>query len=118
MQQSIAERRHGIADLVVLLAIVGLALAIWVSPVATLDAARWKLFLEVLPAVLLALAALTRHPGWAMAFRLLTGGWIATGPLLLGLSDLQRAALAIAVVIFVVAMVGVRRAGSVGSMAR
>jgi hypothetical protein len=39
----------------------------------------------------LALAALTRHPYWAAAIRLLTGGWIVAAPYFLVFADIVPA---------------------------
>jgi hypothetical protein len=46
---------------------------------------------DLSPAVLFALAALTRDARWAMIFRLLTGGWILAAPYLLGLWQAEPA---------------------------
>ena len=74
------DREHGAVDLLVLLATVGLALATWAHLADTSSVPPWKAFVSVVITVLLALAALTRNLDWAMAIRLLTGGWLIAAP--------------------------------------
>jgi hypothetical protein len=51
----------------------------------------WKAFVSVVITVLLALAALTRNPDWAMAIRFLTGGWLIAVPFVLKFDDVAPA---------------------------
>jgi hypothetical protein len=58
--------------------------------------------------VLLALAALTRQPHWAIAMRFLSGGWMIAAPFLLKFSDIApalRAYLAIGVLLATMASI-------------
>jgi hypothetical protein len=52
-----------------------LALATWAYLADTSSVPPWKAS-SVVITVLLALAALTRNPDWAVAIRFLTGGWL------------------------------------------
>lgn len=88
--EGFGERRHGTADMTVLLAVVLLALGTW-SVLADAGVAVWKLSVTVGGAVLLGLAGLTRHPSWAAAIRCLTGTWIVVAPYLLGFADVGAA---------------------------
>jgi hypothetical protein len=76
-------RGHSIVDLLVLLATVCLALATWAYLDDIPSVPPWKAFVSVAITVLLALAALTRNPDWAMAIRFLTGGWLIAAPFVL-----------------------------------
>jgi hypothetical protein len=51
----------------------------------------WKSYASVALAVLLALAALTRQPHWAIAMRFLSGCWMIAAPYLLNFSDIAPA---------------------------
>ena len=88
--EGLGERRHGTADMTVLLAVVLLALGTW-SVLADAGVAVWRLYVTVGGAVLLGLASLTRHPSRAAAIRCLTGSWIVVAPYLLGFADVGAA---------------------------
>jgi hypothetical protein len=81
------DREHSVVDLLVLLATVCLALATWGCLADTSGVPPWKAFISVVITVLLALAALTRNPDWAMAIRFLTGGWLIAVPFVLKFDD-------------------------------
>jgi hypothetical protein len=107
MERGINERDHGLADFMVLLAVVVLGLVAWVCLSDATSPARWKVFFQFMPAVVFALAALTRHPSWAMAFRFLTGGWVVVAPFILGFADISlavRADLAIGVLVIMASL--------------
>jgi hypothetical protein len=74
------EREHGVADVVVLLSVVWVALVTWCAYADDAGVPAWRPSIGVAVAVLLALAALTRHPRWAASIRFLTGGWLAAAP--------------------------------------
>jgi hypothetical protein len=81
--EKFGDREHSIADLMLLLAAVGLALGTW----SCLDASSvpvWKSYTGVVITWLLVLAALTRNLNWVLFTRLLTGGWLVAAPFLLG----------------------------------
>jgi hypothetical protein len=85
------EREHSVADMVVLLGVVCLALVTWSCladfPVMPL----WKSYVSVGLAALFALAALTRHPHWAASIRRLAGGWMIAAPYVLKFSNITPA---------------------------
>lgn len=85
------DREHGAVDLLVLFATVCLALATWANLADTSSVQPWKAFVSVVVTVLLALAALTRNPDWAMAIRFLTGGWLIAAPFVLRFDDVAPA---------------------------
>jgi hypothetical protein len=95
-----------------------LSLATWS---ALTDAAKgeWKSIIDVAVTLFLAVASLTRHPRSATTSRLLTGGWFASTPYLLGIWDMEPTALAsltigiLLIAVSVAEMVGVpaRRTG-------
>jgi hypothetical protein len=87
----LGDREHSIADLVMLLAIVCLALVTWSHVVDAAGAPPWKLYTTLAVSMLLALASLTRHPRWAAWIRLLTGGWIIAAPYMLKFADAAAA---------------------------
>lgn len=91
MQQSASERRYGFADFVMLSAAMCLSLVTWAA-LADAKVGEWKSIIDVVFTLFLALAALTRHRRSASIFRLLTGGWIASTPYLLGIGDIEPAA--------------------------
>jgi hypothetical protein len=70
-----------------MLAVVSASLATWAGLCDSSGVALWKSYVSVGVAVLLALAALTRHPGWAAASRVLIGAWMIAAPYLLGFAD-------------------------------
>ena len=92
MQQCVSERRYGLADFVMLSAAMCLSLVTWAALADAAKVGEWKSIIDVSLALFLALAALTRDPRFAITFRLLTGGWIASTPYLLGISDIEPAA--------------------------
>lgn len=89
--ERLGERNHGVADVVMLLAVVCLALATWsyLGDAATLP--LWRSYASVALAGLLALAALTRQPHWATSMRFLTGAWTIAAPYLLEFAHIAPA---------------------------
>jgi hypothetical protein len=80
------ERDHGVADGLMLLTGVSVALATW-SYFANLSTAPvWKSYGGVGLTYFLACAGLTRRAGWADAIRFMMGIWIITMPFLFGLA--------------------------------
>jgi hypothetical protein len=67
------ERDHGVADGVMLLTSLCVAVATWSYLVDSSPAPTWKLYSGVGLTFFLALAGLTRRAGWADAMRLLMG---------------------------------------------
>jgi len=92
MQQCVRERRYSFADFVILSAAVSLPLVTWAALADAARVAEWKSIIDVALTLFLALAALTSHPYSAIVFRLLTGGWIASTPYLLGIWHIEPAA--------------------------
>jgi hypothetical protein len=74
-----------------LLAVVLLALATWSYLGDGASVPPWKAFADVALAGLLALAALTRQPDWAISMRFLTAAWIIAAPYLFGFADIPSA---------------------------
>jgi hypothetical protein len=72
-----------VADIIVILSVVYLALVTWSCVAGFPGMPYWKCHLAVLATMVLALSALTRQLYWAATFRLLTAAWIATAPFLL-----------------------------------
>jgi hypothetical protein len=70
------ERDHSAVDVVMLLAVVCLALVTWSYLGEAASVPLWKSYASVALAVLLALAALTRQPYWAISMRFLLGCWM------------------------------------------
>ena len=89
-----SEREQGLADFMVLLAVVGLGFLTWTSVSEATNVARWKTFLQFIPAVVFALAALTRHLRWALAFRFLTGAWVVVTTFIVSFPDIGLGACA------------------------
>jgi hypothetical protein len=87
----VGDREHGVVDLLVLLATVGLALATWADLAETSSVPAWKSFASVTITLLLALAALTRNPDWATAIRLLTAAWLVAAPFILKFDNVAPA---------------------------
>ena len=85
------ERHHSVADVVTVLAVVCLALVTWSYLGDTARVPLWKPYASVALAVLLTLAALTRHPHWAISMRFLSGGWMIAAPYLLKFADIAPA---------------------------
>ena len=119
MQQSVIERRYGFINFIVLSSAMWLSLATWAALVDVAKGGEWKSIIDVAVTLFLAVASLTRHPRSAITFRLLTGGWLASTPYLLGIWDIEAAAVAsltigiLLIAVSVAEMVGVpaRRAG-------
>jgi hypothetical protein len=85
------DRQHSIADLLILLSTVALAVATWSSLSGAAGVAVWKSVTGVAVTLLLALGALTRNPNWAAAIRVLTGLWLIAAPYLLDFNDMAPA---------------------------
>ena len=85
------ERHHSIADVVMVLAVVCLALVTWSYLGDAASVPVWKPYASVALAVLLTLAALTRQPHWAISMRFLSGGWMIAAPYLLEFADIAPA---------------------------
>jgi hypothetical protein len=85
------ERTHSVADVVMLLAIVGLALATWSYLGDAASVPLWRSYASVAVAGLLALAALTRQPRWATSMRFLTAAWTIAAPYLLDFAHIAPA---------------------------
>jgi hypothetical protein len=92
MQGNFAPRQIGSLDLATLASVLCVALATWACLDAASGVAEWRPSLAVVVMLLLALAALTRHPRWAAMMRLLTGSWIVAAPYLLGFAAAAPAA--------------------------
>lgn len=80
------EDKGSIADVAVLLATVCVALATWSGLADAQGIPLWRALSGVAVTTLFGLAALTRHPRWAAAMRLLLGAWMMGAPLALGFS--------------------------------
>jgi hypothetical protein len=85
------ERHDSVADVVVVLAAVCLALVTWSYLGDAASVPLWKPYASVALIVLLTLAALTRQPHWAISMRFLTGGWMIAAPYLLKFADIAPA---------------------------
>lgn len=81
--EELGERTVGAADLAVLVGVICVALATWLCFAGSMGAPAWKPWLSVAVGLVLALAALTRHPGWARRFRSAVCFWAVTAPALL-----------------------------------
>jgi hypothetical protein len=104
------EREHGIADLVMLLAIVFLAVLAWSCLSDAAIVPLWKLYISIAVSWVLALATLTRRLDWSASIRFLTGGWIIAAPYLLNFSNMPQerwAYLAIGMTITIISIPGV-----------
>jgi hypothetical protein len=80
------ERNHGVADGVMLLTSLCVAVATWGHLADVSTAPRWKFYSGVGLTFFFALAGLTRRAIWADAIRFLMGIWTITTPFLLGLT--------------------------------
>jgi hypothetical protein len=80
------ERDHGVADGVMLLTSLCVAVAIWSYLADSSTAPRWKFYSGVGLTFFLAFAGLTRRAGWADAIRFLMGAWTIMTPFLFGLT--------------------------------
>ena len=69
-----------------------LSLVTWAALADAAKVGEWKSIIDVVFTLFLALAALTRHRRSASIFRLLTGGWIASTPYLVGIGDREPTA--------------------------
>jgi hypothetical protein len=113
--EGFGEREHGIADAVLLLAVVCLALMTWSFLADVAGVPLWKPFASTAVTGLFALAALTRHPCWAASIRFLTGGWVVAAPYLLKFADIApalQAYLAIGTLLVIMSIPGVAAAGA------
>jgi hypothetical protein len=102
------DRDHSAADVVMVLAVICLALVTWSYLGEAASVPLWKSYASVTLSVLLALAALTRQPHWAISMRFLSGGWMIAAPFLLKFSDIApalRAYLAIGVLLATMASI-------------
>jgi hypothetical protein len=89
--EGFGDRNHRIADVVMLLAVVCLAIATWSCLGDGASVPPWKAFAGVALAGLLALASLTRHPHWAISMRFLTAAWLIAAPYLLSFAQIPSA---------------------------
>jgi hypothetical protein len=85
------ERHHSVADVVMVLAVVCLALVTWSYLGDTASVPLWKPYASIALAILLTLAALTRQPHWAISMRFLSGGWMIAAPYLLKFAEIAPA---------------------------
>ena len=85
------ERHDSVADVVMVLAVVCLALVTWSYLGDAASVPLWKPYASVALAMLLTLAAMTRQPHWAISMRFLTGVWIIVAPYLLKFADIAPA---------------------------
>lgn len=74
-------RRQRALDIVLLVCMVGLAVATWAA-ISHADGpvGGWKDMVLVSVAMFLALAAVTPHERWALSVRLAMSGWLVTAP--------------------------------------
>jgi hypothetical protein len=89
--EGFGDGNHRVADVVMLLAVVCLAIATWSCLGDGASVPPWKAFAGVALAGLLALASLTRHPHWAISMRFLTAAWIIAAPYLLNFAHVASA---------------------------
>jgi hypothetical protein len=80
-------RRSGVADVVMLVCVIGLALATWIALSQVDGAAARKLCVGIFITVFLALAAITPRESCAIAVRLAMSGWLIIAPWLLSFAD-------------------------------
>src|ERR1700688_276314 len=99
-----AERDYGIADGVMLLSAVCVAVVTWNYLSGISAVPLWKFYCGVGVAFLLALAGLTRRARWAETIRFLMGIWAVIAPFMLGLTE-DTAALWIYLAVGVLLMV-------------
>jgi hypothetical protein len=103
------ERNHSVADVVMLLAVVCLAIVTWSHLGDAASVPLWKAYASVALAGLLALAALTRQPHWATSMRFLTAAWVIAAPYLLGfvhITSVLPAYMAIGAVLMMASILG------------
>jgi len=114
--EGLGDRNHRVADVVMLLAVVCLAIATWSCLGAGASVPPWKAFAGVALAGLLALASLTRHPHWAICMRVLTAAWLIAAPYLLNFADIPSAFRAyMAIGALLMAMASIPRASGLRS---
>jgi hypothetical protein len=89
--ETFGERHHSIADVLMVLAVVCLALMTWSYLGNAASVPLWKPYVSIALAVLLTLGALTRQPRWAISMRFLSGGWIIAAPYVLKFADIAPA---------------------------
>jgi len=77
-------RVHRIPDFLLLLSVVCLALATWAGLSRAAAVPLWRPYFVVSVTIFFALAALTRHPYWAVSMRAAMGAWIIAAPWMLG----------------------------------
>ncbi len=82
--EHLGDRRHSVSDFIILVAAAGIALATWAALDHGVPVPLWKAAVSVVTTLLLALAALTRHPDWEVRLKRLAAGWILATPFLLG----------------------------------
>jgi hypothetical protein len=80
------ERDYGVADGVMLLTSLCVAVEIWSYLANISTTPLWKFYVGVGLTFFFALAGLTRRAGWADVIRFLMGIWIITTPFLLGVT--------------------------------
>jgi len=79
------EKDHGIADSLMLLATLCVAVVTWSYLAKNSTAPLWKFNVGIGVTSLFALAGLTRHACWANTIKLLMGIWTMIAPFMLGL---------------------------------
>jgi hypothetical protein len=79
------ERDHGIADSLMLLATLCVAVVTWSYLAKISTTPLWKFNVGIGLTFLFALAGLTRHARWAITIKLLMGIWTMIAPFMLGL---------------------------------
>jgi hypothetical protein len=80
------ERDHGVADGVMLLSTLCVAVAAWSCLANLSPTALWKFYGCIGVTFFFALAGLTRRSGWASALRFLLGMWLLMTPTIFGLT--------------------------------
>jgi hypothetical protein len=86
-----AERDHGIADGVMLLSTLCVAVVTWNYLPRISALPMWKFYCGVGVTFVLALASLTRRARWADTFKFLMGIWTIIVPFALGLTEAEAA---------------------------
>ena len=81
--ERLGEQAHGVADLAVLLSVVSVALVTRAGLADSAIVPTWRPAMAVAVSLVLAPAAVTRHPRRSAAMRFVTGGWMAAAPFLL-----------------------------------
>jgi hypothetical protein len=83
--------QHRVVDIVMLMCVVGLAVATWAAMSHADRVSTWKPCFGVSAAIFLTLATLTPRVPWATAVRLAMSGWLMISPWLLTFADLPLA---------------------------